>query len=178
MLLNERDHMDLKRIKAIITDIDGVLTDGGLYYDNFGNISTKFNVKDGQIIDYLREAGIILGAITGRNSPAVDRRILDLKFDFYRKGVAKKELALHEFISTYNLERSEIAYIGDDLIDLPIFELVGFPVAPADAIEYIREKARFVTPSRGGEGAFRDFADQLLMIKRGSIESLRLRSSL
>ncbi len=177
-MLSERDQIDLIKVKAIITDIDGVLTDGGLYYDSNGGISVKFNVRDGQIIDYLRESKIILGAITGRNTPAVDRRISDLKFDFYRKGVAKKELALQEFIDIYGLERSEIVYLGDDLIDLSVFELVGFPVAPADARDYVKKKARYVTPSRGGEGAFRDLADLLLMLRRGNIENLRLRSTL
>jgi 3-deoxy-D-manno-octulosonate 8-phosphate phosphatase (KDO 8-P phosphatase) len=151
-----------KKIKAILVDVDGVLTDGGLYYDNNGNEFKKFNVKDGQIVKFLRENMIILGVITGRDSKVVDRRIEELRFDFYRKGVDNKEKVFNEFLNIYSLSEDEVSYIGDDIIDIKILRRVGFSGTPSDSREYIKNIVHFVTKSKGGEGAFRDFADYIL----------------
>jgi len=154
--------MELKNIKAIVIDVDGVLTDGGIYYDNNGNEFKKFNVKDGQIIKHLKNTGFILGVITGRESKSVDKRIQELGFDFYRKGVSDKEKEFLSFLKIYNLKADEVAYIGDDIIDLPIIDLVGFSGTPADSRDYIKNRVDFITESKGGDGAFRDFADYIL----------------
>lgn len=155
----------VKNIKAILIDVDGVLTDGGLYYDNNGNEFKKFNVKDGQIIKYLKEHHIILGVITGRDSKATDRRVAELGFDFYKKGISNKINSLNEFLDKYKLNYDEVAYMGDDIIDLEILKKVGFSGTPADSRDYIKSKVDFISKSRGGEGAFRDFADYILESK-------------
>ncbi len=152
----------VKSLKAILVDVDGVLTDGSIYYDNQGNELKKFNVKDGQIVKYLKEQGFILGVITGRISKVVDRRVEELGFDFYRKGVSDKNRILDEFIRIYNIPPHRIAYMGDDIIDIPIFNRVGYSATPSDAREYIKTRVDVITPSKGGEGAFRDFADHIL----------------
>jgi len=152
----------IKNIKAILVDVDGVLTDGGIYYDGNGNELKKFNVKDGQIIKYLKNNLIILGVITGRTSIAVDKRVKELGFDFYRKGISDKVESLNEFLNIYNLKTDEVAYMGDDIIDLAILNLVGFSGTPADSRKYIKERVDFIANSKGGDGAFRDFADYIL----------------
>jgi len=149
-------------IQALITDVDGVLTDGGIYYDNNGNEFKKFNVKDGQIVKYLKQNSIILGVITGRVSKVMDRRVEELGFDFYRKGVSDKAKVLNEFLNIYGIDAKNVAYIGDDIIDVPVFKRVGFSGTPQDSKDYIKELVDCVTPSRGGEGAFRDFAETIL----------------
>ncbi len=155
-----------EQITAILTDVDGVLTDGGIYYDNSGNEFKKFNVKDGQIIKHLKDVGIVVGVITGRDSKSVDRRIEELEIDFYRKGVDNKLLELKRFLQKYGLKTSQVAYIGDDINDLPILEHVGLSVTPSDSRYYIKNSVDYVTPSKGGEGAFRDLADYILESKK------------
>lgn len=152
----------VQNIKAIIVDVDGVLTDGGLYYDNNGNEYKRFNVKDGQIVKYLKDSSIILGVITGRSSKVVDRRVEELGFDFYRKGVNDKGKALNEFLNIYGVDPQHVAYIGDDIIDIPIFNRVGYSATPSDSRGYIKSRVNYITPSKGGDGAFRDFADHIL----------------
>lgn len=153
----------VKNIKAILVDVDGVLTDGGIYYDNNGNETKRFNVKDGQIVKYLKAQSIILGVITGRSSKMVDRRVEELGFDFYRRGVTDKGKAFNDFIKTYEIEPKNIAFIGDDIIDIPIFNQVGYSATPSDSRDYIKSRVDFITPSKGGNGAFRDFADHILI---------------
>ena len=157
--------MELKNIKAILIDIDGVLTDGGIYYDNFGNEFKKFNVKDGQIIPHLRKNSIYIGVITGRDSRTVDKRMEELKIDFYRKGVIDKLKVLEQFLNIFSLSKDEVAFMGDDIIDIPVLKAVGYSGTPADARKYIKEIVDFVAPNKGGDGAFRDFADHILEAK-------------
>jgi 3-deoxy-D-manno-octulosonate 8-phosphate phosphatase (KDO 8-P phosphatase) len=154
-----------KNVKAIVTDVDGVLTDGGIYYDENGNEFKKFNVKDGQIIKNLKDNGIILGVITGRTSKSVDRRVHELDFDFYRSGVENKILELANFLKKFGLKPDDVAYIGDDINDLKLLKSVGFSSAPTDSRYYIRNTVDYVTSSKGGEGAFRDLADYILEAK-------------
>jgi len=152
----------IKNLKAILVDVDGVLTDGGLYYDSHGNELKRFNVKDGQIIKYLKRELIIIGVITGRVSKSVDRRVQELGFDFYRKGISNKIESFEEFLEIYNLNPDEVAYMGDDIIDLAILNLVGFSGTPADSKEYIKSRVDYIALSKGGDGAFRDFVDYIL----------------
>jgi 3-deoxy-D-manno-octulosonate 8-phosphate phosphatase (KDO 8-P phosphatase) len=154
-----------KTIKAILTDVDGVLTDGGIFYDENGNEFKKFNVKDGQIVKHLKQNGIILGVITGRNSKSVDRRISELKFDFYKSGIENKMVEFENFLRKFSLKADEVAYIGDDINDLKILKSVGFSASPTDAKYYVRNVVDYVTTSKGGEGVFRDVADYILEAK-------------
>jgi len=124
-------------IKCIVTDVDGVLTDGGITYDNQGFEYKKFNAKDGLIVGFLRAAGFKVGAITGRSSAIVEGRSRELKFDFLYQDAKDKLEPFEEIKIKFNLTNQEIAYIGDDILDLPLIVQSGLGVAPADAHNYI-----------------------------------------
>ena len=151
-----------KKIKAIVFDVDGVLTDGGIIYDNSGMEIKRFNVKDGQIISHLKKNGIVVGAITGRNSQVVKNRCEELKLDFHFHGSSNKLIQYQKIKEEYNLSDEEIAYIGDDIIDLPILTRCGLSSTPNDARAYIKQYTDYITPSKGGDGALRDLADMIL----------------
>lgn len=150
------------RIKCLLFDVDGVLTDGSIIYDNNGLESKHFNVKDGFAIKPLREGGILCGAITGRDSQVVRRRMEELKVDFHYHGVGKKEEKYALVKQTYGLQDAEIAYIGDDIIDLPILSQCGLAVCPADALPYVQDYADLVSRHAGGRGVLREVADLIL----------------
>jgi 3-deoxy-D-manno-octulosonate 8-phosphate phosphatase (KDO 8-P phosphatase) len=151
-----------KSIKAIICDVDGVLTDGGIIYDNNGKEFKIFNVKDGFIINHIKRAGILVGAITGRESEVVKFRCRELNFDFHHHG-AKDKLKLYQEIKhQYNLQDHQIAYIGDDIIDIPLLKASGLGIVPSDAIYYICDFANLITYARGGRGVLREAADFIL----------------
>ena len=152
-----------KKIKAIIFDVDGVLTDGGIIYDNAFMEYKRFNVKDGQIISHLRSNGFIVGAITGRNSDVVKKRCDELKLDFHEHGTHNKLEKFEIFKKRFNLYNDEISYIGDDIIDLSILSRVGLSACPADARYYIKNNVDLILDSKGGEGALRDLSDIILM---------------
>jgi 3-deoxy-D-manno-octulosonate 8-phosphate phosphatase (KDO 8-P phosphatase) len=154
-----------KGIKVLITDIDGVLTDGGIIYDNAGMEFKKYNVKDGLIVQHLKKAGFLVGAITGRSSQVVENRCEELRFDFHYHGVKDKLKKLNELMETMELSLEEVAYIGDDLIDLPVLTRVGLSIAPADALPYVSAAVHYVSPLDGGKGVFREAADLLLHAK-------------
>jgi len=151
-----------KKIKLIAFDVDGVLTDGGIIYDNSGMEIKRFNVKDGQIISHLKKAGFIVGAITGRDSQVVKNRCEELKLDFHYHGSSDKLVQYEKIKEKYNLKDKHIAYIGDDIIDLPILTRCGLSATPNDARRYIKKYVDYVTVSKGGEGALRDLADFIL----------------
>ncbi|WP_111670455.1 KdsC family phosphatase [Algoriphagus litoralis] len=151
-----------KSIKVLITDIDGVLTDGGIIYDDLGTEYKKYNVKDGLIVYYLRKAKFLVGAITGRASQVVENRCEELKFDFHYHGIKDKGKKLAEILQTLEVSMEEVAYIGDDIIDLPILVNVGLAVAPADALPYVKRHCHFVSSFNGGAGVFREVGDILL----------------
>lgn len=154
-----------KVISLIITDVDGVLTDGGIIYDNNRLEYKKFNVKDGMIVNVLQKHGIMVGAITGRESKVVSDRCDELKFDFHFHGIKDKGQKLTEVMEDLNLKPEEVAYLGDDLIDIPILTKVGFSACPADALPYVQKYAHFVSSLKGGEGVFREVADLILESK-------------
>jgi len=151
-----------KKIKAILFDIDGVLTDGGIIYDSTGLEYKKYNVKDGQILSHLKKLGFIVGAITGRESDVVKNRCDELNLDFHKHGVKDKLIEFNLFKKQYNLQDEQISYIGDDIIDLSVLVRCGLSATPNDARVYIKENVDIVTTSRGGEGVFRDIADYIL----------------
>ncbi len=155
-----------KNIKALIFDVDGVLTDGKIIYDNNGVESKAFNVKDGQIIKHVKEAGIVVGAITGRSSDIVKKRCEELKLNFYFQGIHDKPEIFEQVCEKYGLQKNEVAYIGDDIIDLGILSQCGLAVAPADAMSYVQDQVHLVSDKKGGDGVVREVGD-LLLLSRG-----------
>jgi len=151
-----------KKIKAVLFDVDGVLTDGGIIYDNNGNEIKRFNVKDGMIIKYLQRYGIKVGAITGRSSAVVKKRCDELKLDFQAHGISTKIEEFDRFKKIYQFSPNQIAFIGDDINDLPVITQCGLSATPNDARSYIKSHVDLVLESKGGDGALRDFADIIL----------------
>jgi len=158
-------------VKALFFDVDGVLTDGKIIYDEAGKETKQFNVKDGQIMAHLRKAGVLIGAISGRESNAVAKRATELKFDFCHQGIVDKEAVFVKLVEFYKLKKKEVAFIGDDINDLGILKQVGLPVCPADAPAYVRAFAELTTTAKGGQGVLREVAD-LILASSGYLEKL------
>lgn len=151
-----------KKIRLIFTDIDGVWTDGGMYYDNLGNEWKKFNTSDSAGILFARKAGIPVAILTGEETALVQRRAEKLKVDYLFQGVKDKLKVATELCDQLKISLDECAYIGDDLIDIPLLRSVGFSACPAQAPVYVRNEVRHVTSLAGGQGAFREFVEFLL----------------
>ncbi|PGH38216.1 MAG: 3-deoxy-manno-octulosonate-8-phosphatase, partial [Candidatus Nephrothrix sp. EaCA] len=152
-------------IKALFFDVDGVLTDGRIIYDNNGNETKNFHVKDGYIISHLKKAGIVVGIITGRNSKAVADRAAELQLDFCHQGVLDKYVVFKKLAEEYGIQEGEIAYLGDDINDLKVLTSCGLSACPRDTPSYIKERADLVTEAKGGRGALREVADLILDAK-------------
>lgn len=162
MQINSEILTKASNIKAILFDVDGVLTDGGIIYDNDGQESKRFNVKDGQIIQYLRKYGILTGVITGRKSQVVINRCEELKIDLHYHGISDKKGVFEKILEEQSLQAYEVAYIGDDINDLPVLVNCGLSATPADGHEAVRERVDLVLQCKGGEGALRALADLVL----------------
>ena len=158
-------------IRAIFFDVDGVLTDGKIIYDDSGAETKNFNVKDGFIISYLKKAGIVTGAISGRESPATSKRCAELKVDFCHQGIVDKASVFEKLVKHYQLKPKEVSFIGDDINDLPVFRICGFSVCPSDAFPYIRDEVDLVTRMKGGNGVLREVGD-LVLSARGDMEQI------
>lgn len=149
------------RVRAIIFDVDGVLTDGGLIYHADGE-SKVFNVRDGHGIVLARLAGIRTAFLTGRSSEVVRRRAAELKIDALREGVVRKGEALDGLLQELGVRADQTCYVGDDLVDLAVLRQVGFPATVADAVPEVRDAASWIAPSRGGQGAAREIVEFIL----------------
>jgi 3-deoxy-D-manno-octulosonate 8-phosphate phosphatase (KDO 8-P phosphatase) len=154
-----------KGVKLLILDVDGVLTDGSIILDNEGNEYKSFHVRDGHGIKMLIHAGIHVAIITGRHSKVVERRAHELGITEVFQKCHDKRVAYRKLIEQYSLKDSEVAYIGDDIVDAPIMAMAGLPVAVSDATEDTKEYALIVTKSRGGRGAVREITDFILKSK-------------
>ena len=152
----------LSKIKAILFDVDGVLTDGSIYIDSLGNQLASFNVKDGQLISFMQSYGYVFGAISGRKSEPVAHRLASLRIDFVRLGIQDKCQAFDEFKALYSLDSDAICYIGDDVIDLRLLGSVGFSVSPSDAIQLARDRVHYVANAAGGRGVLREVIDMII----------------
>ena len=153
---------EIKDIKLIITDVDGVLTDGSLYYSRDNLEMKRFNIKDGMGAILLREAGIKCGIITTDKPDFVKIRAERMKLDFYFTEVWDKASKLNDICSDYGISKNEIAFIGDDVNDIGIIKEVGFSAAPADAVPKVINLVDYVCKRNGGEGAFREVVDMIL----------------
>ena len=160
-----------KVIRAIFFDVDGVLTDGKIIYDGNGIEIKNFNVKDGQIISHLKKAGVYVGAISGRDSVVTANRAAELKLDFCHQGIVDKASVVEKLAKHYKLKDKEIAYVGDDIIDLASFKIAGLSVCPADAFDYIKDKVDLVSKYKGGEGVVREVGD-LVLAAKGELEKI------
>lgn len=154
--------MNYADLKAIVFDVDGVLTDGKIIFDHQGNEQKEFYVRDGQLIRFLRNEGFVFGAITGRDTYAVEKRMKDLRVDFVRQGCEDKKIAYTEFKNQYGLTDAQIAYIGDDVVDIGVLKQVGLAIAPADAVEYIKPFCHYITEAPGGRGVLREVIDLII----------------
>ncbi len=157
------DHINkLKPVKLLLLDVDGVLTEGRIVYDDRGVEIKSFNVKDGLGLRLLMEAGIAVGIITGRRSEAVRRRCQDLGITEVYDGVKDKAALLKSICEKLALQPDTVAFMGDDLPDIPIMKLVGVSVAVADARETVRTISDLITSEKGGEGAVREVCETIL----------------
>lgn len=153
---------DLANIKLLLLDVDGVMTDGRIIYDNNGVETKAFDVKDGHGLKLLQRAGIRVGIITGRQSAIVARRAEELGIELLYQGVKDKSLPFNAILQKLALLPEEVAYVGDDIVDLPVMRKVGFAAAVADAVDDIKPYADLVTRRAGGRGAVREICDFLL----------------
>lgn len=151
----------LKKIKLVATDCDGVLTDGGMYYSENGDELKKFNTLDGHGFALLREAGIKTAIITGEITELVKRRAEKLKVDHLIMGEKDKLKVLKSLCEIYQISLEDVAYIGDDIFDLPAIEACGFSCAPENAVDIVKEKADYVTRKSGGQGCFREVVEMI-----------------
>jgi 3-deoxy-D-manno-octulosonate 8-phosphate phosphatase (KDO 8-P phosphatase) len=154
-----------KKIKLLILDVDGVLTDGSIILDNHGNELKSFHVRDGHGIKMLMNAGIYVALITGRQSKVVEKRANELGIRDVFQKCHDKTIAYDELARRYSLDDSEIAYLGDDIVDIPVLKKSGLPVVVADADETAKNFALMVTAKEGGRGAVREVCELLLKAK-------------
>lgn len=147
--------------KLVITDIDGVMTDGGMYYTADGDVMKRFSVKDGWGVLFLREMGIPLAIMTGENTQIVKKRAEKLKIERCYLGVSNKEKLARELCKELGITLADVAFIGDDLNDLPLLRQVGLSASPANTPEYVKREVDYVTQLKGGEGAFREFIEYI-----------------
>lgn len=148
--------------KLVITDIDGVWTDGGMFYDQTGNELKKFNTGDSAGVLFLRQLNIPFGIITGEDTQIVARRAEKLKVEYLFQGISNKVEVAEKLCQDLGIGLEDVAYIGDDLGDMKLLEKVGISAAPNNAPDYVKELVHFVTKKSGGEGAFREFVEGIL----------------
>ncbi len=150
------------RIKLLICDVDGVLSDGKVYFGNQQEELKNFNIKDGLGIKLMQQHGIKVAIITGRKSYIVEHRAKELGIDLVFQGRSDKRATFDEIAASLNLSAEEIAHVGDDLPDLPLMKKAGLGICVADAYHYLLQQADWATSHDGGQGAVRDVADLLL----------------
>lgn len=153
-------------IELILSDVDGVLTDGSLWFNNDGIESKRFHIRDGHGIKLWRRAGGKFGLVTGRTSHIVSVRAAELGVDIVRQGTERKLPALKEIVAQFGLQPEQVCYLGDDLLDLSSVKFVGLGVAVADAVSELREAAQYVTKLPGGHGAVREVVELILKTQK------------
>lgn len=152
-----------QQVKLVLTDCDGVLTDGGVYYSAQGEEMKRFSIRDGMGVERLRKlAEVEVGIVTGERSGSVERRAEKLNITELHLGAKDKVAVLESILLRLNLVWAELAYIGDDTNDVAVMQKVGFAAAPADAMSFAREAAHYVCQAQGGYGAFRELAEFII----------------
>ena len=160
-----------QKVKLVLLDVDGVLTDGRLYYGNTGEELKAFDIQDGLGIKLLQNAGIKVGIITGRSSVLVERRAKELGIDYLIQGREDKLTALNELLEKITFDHEDIAFVGDDLPDLAIIRRVGVGITPANGNHLIASQALWQTKKSGGNGAVREVAE-LILSAQSKLESV------
>lgn len=172
--MNEQQlHERAQSIKCVIFDVDGVLTDGSLFFDNQGQEYKAFNSKDGHGIRMLLENGVEVAIITGRQSDLVKHRANNLKLspELIYQGYRDKRPAFKDLLQQTGFSRDEIAYVGDDVIDLPIMSQVGLAIAVGDAHWFVKQQSHMCTQQHGGKGAARE-ACEFILSAQGKLDAL------
>lgn len=159
-----------KSVQLMIFDVDGVMTDGGLYYTESGEELKAFNTLDGHGLKMLQASGVKLAIITGRTSKLVEHRARNLGLDYLYQGAHNKLEVFNELLKTAGLKPEQCGYMGDDVVDLPVMRRVAFSVAVPDAPQIVRQHADYVTMARGGSGAVRE-ACELVMREQGTLDA-------
>ena len=154
----------MKKPKLILTDIDGVWTDGGMYYDQTGNEWKKFHTYDSAGVLFAHQNEIPVGIITGEDTEIVARRAAKLKVDYIFQGVRNKLEVAENLRKELNITLEDVAYIGDDLGDVELLKNVGISATPNSAPDYIKKYSQMVMTKNGGEGVFREFVEKILGI--------------
>ncbi len=154
-----------KGVKLLLLDVDGVLTDGRIVYSSSGNELKFFDVKDGHGIKLIQRAGIMVGIITGRTSEIVRRRAEELGITLLYQGRFEKSAVLAEIVNKTGIIKEHIAFVGDDLVDIPVLKRVGFGASVSDAVTDVKEVAHYVSSFPGGRGAVRDIVEFILRNK-------------
>lgn len=149
-------------VRLFLVDVDGVLTDGGIVYDASGVEIKRFNVRDGHGILMMRRAGIEVGIITGRTSAVTAVRAKELGIELVVQGATDKSAALDRVLAGRDVDPRQVSYVGDDIVDLPVFRRVGFAATVADGEPYVIEAADYVAARRGGQGAVREIVEFVL----------------
>ncbi len=162
MKLLNKSYLRAKKIQLIIFDVDGVLTDGGLYFSDDGQEFKRFNSLDGLGIKILKDNGIEPAIITARTSATVEHRMNNLGIVHFYQGQEDKVVAFNDLLKKLNLNADQVAYVGDDVIDLPVMTKVGLPISVANAHDLVKEKSCIVTNKKGGHGAVREVCDFIL----------------
>lgn len=160
-----------ENIKLLLLDVDGVLTDGNLLYTSDGEESKIFNTQDGFGLRILQDAGVDVGVITARKSAMVTRRGEELRMRYLYQGAPNKLIAFQEIVKSSGLKPFEIAYMGDDWLDLVLLNRVGLAISPANGVDEVKDVAHFITEKPGGEGAVREVCNLILHAK-GLYESI------
>lgn len=151
-----------RRVRLLCTDVDGVLTDGGMYYSERGDELKKFNTRDGMGTALLQGAGIQVAMITSESTEIVARRAKKLKIEHLFQGAKDKLKTITELKDCLGLDWDEVAYIGDDINDLPLLKAVGLSATVSDGLEVVKQSVAYICPLPGGGGALRDFAELVL----------------
>ena len=157
-------------VRVVFFDVDGVLTDGGLYFSEAGESLKRFHTLDGHGIKMLQNSGVQTAIITGRDAPSVGIRVKQLGIGYYYKGIHDKKAAYAELRATAGVEEHECAFIGDDVVDLPVMIRCGLPVAVPEANEFTLQHAAYVTRRSAGQGAVRELCE-LIMRSQGTLQT-------
>jgi YrbI family 3-deoxy-D-manno-octulosonate 8-phosphate phosphatase len=156
-----------REVRLVATDVDGVLTDAGMYYSESGDELKKFNTRDGKAFELLRQQGIQTAIITSENTKLVERRARKLKIDHLMQGVEDKAGALRTLCQSLGIDLRNVAYMGDDLNDLEVLQIVGYSACPADAAAPVKSVVQHVCSRRGGEGCLRELVEVILRCRSG-----------